>query len=154
MSAGRAFVTTTEAETRALGAQLGRAAQPGLVVLLRGDLGAGKTTLVQGFAGALPAHGPVRVKSPTYALCHAYPTTPRTWHADLYRLARVAEVEALGVLDAVEPADVLVVEWAERAQGMFPDALVVDLAVTGEDRRDVTMMATGPVSAEVLARIQ
>ena len=93
--------THNETETRELARRLASVTPPGGRVLLDGDLGAGKTTFTQGFVGGLTQLDVVRVKSPTYALCHAYKTSPRVWHADLYRLHGPDDVEMLGVFASV-----------------------------------------------------
>ena len=150
MSDGRRVVPLADANaTEALGGALGRALQPGSVLLLVGDLGAGKTTLVRGLVAALPSSGTVMVRSPTYALCHPYSTTPRVWHVDLYRLAGQADVEMLGLTEAADQDDVLVVEWADKALPVWPDAVRVNLDTAG-DGRTATVWATGPLSARVL----
>jgi len=115
---------------RALGRVLGEASLaeiPGpLLIALRGDLGAGKTTFVGGVLNAMGFTGPVR--SPTYTLVEPYEAATRTlYHLDLYRLAEPRDVEALGVRDLLTVDAVLLVEWPERAAGVLPDA---DLTVS------------------------
>jgi tRNA threonylcarbamoyladenosine biosynthesis protein TsaE len=145
--------TTSEAGTRGLGRALGRAMTPGSRLLLVGDLGAGKTALVRGVASGLEGGRAVRVKSPTYALCHVYPTTPRLWHADLYRITGAAELEALGVLDPVGPGDLLVVEWADRVPALLEDGVVVEIRVTGPAAREVAISARGALHHDVVDRL-
>lgn len=113
--------------TRRFGKLLAHAARPGLVVLLDGPLGAGKTTLVQGFANGIGATQPAA--SPSFVLAHHYPggRLP-VWHLDLYRIESAAEIDDLD-LDLYLPRDgVALIEWAERAMHLWPiDVLLVRL---------------------------
>ncbi|MBY0408307.1 MAG: tRNA (adenosine(37)-N6)-threonylcarbamoyltransferase complex ATPase subunit type 1 TsaE [Rickettsiales bacterium] len=122
-----------ENATRTLAQTLARAAQPGDCLLLRGDLGAGKTTFAQGFIRALaPA---ADVTSPTFNLVQTYPAHPATiWHFDLYRLKTPAELPEIGLEEALENG-ITLVEWPEIAEGHFPaHALTIQLAMHGEGR--------------------
>lgn len=98
----------SEAETRALGAQLAQQLKPGDIVRLEGPLGAGKTTLVRGLLEALGHEGPVR--SPTFNLLQAFDTDPPVLHADLYR---VASAEGTGLEDYLD-THIVLVEWPDR----------------------------------------
>lgn len=146
--------TTAADETRALGAAVGRAALPGTVVLLIGDLGAGKTVFAQGVARGLGTPGVVN--SPTFVLCNEHLGGRLTLqHADLYRLTSLQEVEELALYDAAQDAVVLV-EWPDRAEGALPpDHIVVEIEPGPPDGRpddrDIALEATGPLSAAVLA---
>ena len=105
--------TQSEEETRALGARLAQALQPGAVVCVCGPLGTGKTRLVQGLCEGLGV--PLEeVSSPTYAIVNTYEGRLPVFHVDLYRVADIEEVEATGLLDLM-PAGVSLVEWADRA---------------------------------------
>lgn len=105
------FRCETAEETRALGNSLGRHLKAGDVVLLSGQLGAGKTVVARGIAEALGA--PRWRGSPTFNLVHEYPTIPLLFHADLYRLSR-AEVEAVGLEEYAQEDSILLIEWPER----------------------------------------
>jgi len=127
--------TASPRQTRELGAAVAGALEPGDLLLLAGDLGAGKTTFTQGLARGLGVTGPVT--SPTFTLvrayrCHRGPV--RTlFHADLYRLDRLADVVDLGLGEMLEDDAVAVVEWGEAAAGVLgPDTLTVRLAVPEE----------------------
>jgi tRNA threonylcarbamoyladenosine biosynthesis protein TsaE len=127
---------TDEAATLAVGARLASLLQPGDVVTMTGDLGAGKTTLVRGLLQALGHEG--EVPSPSFAIVQPYEELdPPVWHADLYRLEDRSELAELG-LDSLGDS-VLVVEWPERAAaGAWPGALRLSLEITGPKRRRLT----------------
>jgi tRNA threonylcarbamoyladenosine biosynthesis protein TsaE len=134
---------------RAFGAELAASLTVGDVVLLHGDLGAGKTTLTQGIARALGIRGPVT--SPTFTLVseHRLPKPvrgiERLYHLDLYRLNDPDELESIGYEDYLAPEDgVSIIEWPERAGDWLPDrALIVEILPAGEDRRLVQLRRLG-----------
>jgi tRNA threonylcarbamoyladenosine biosynthesis protein TsaE len=125
-------VAPDAAATAGLGARLARVSRPGMVVLLRGPLGAGKTTLAIGFVAAL---GAAAATSPSFVLAHSYPNgTMPVWHLDFYRLDH-AEIEALDLAQYVSPAAVTLVEWPERTTYAWPeDRIEIDLEVAGTAR--------------------
>ena len=107
------FISHSPAETEALGERWGRAAQRGLVVGLSGDLGAGKTQLVKGFARGLGITA--RVHSPTFTLVNEYSGGRlKLFHLDLYRLETPEQIIAAGLDECLQPDGVAVIEWAER----------------------------------------
>ena len=122
------------AATERLGAQLGRTLLPGCIIYLRGDLGAGKTTLARGLLHGLGHRG--TVKSPTFTLVEPYELAGwRLFHWDLYRLGDPEELEYLGLRDQLDGEAVLLIEWPERGQGELPAADIdVALAYAGEGR--------------------
>jgi tRNA threonylcarbamoyladenosine biosynthesis protein TsaE len=108
------------AATRRLGATLARRLRPGDFVGLVGQLGAGKTTLVQGLVEALAPDE--RATSPTYTLLHEYETAPPVIHIDLYRLETYDELESIGYWDFVESgAAISCVEWVDQVPEAWPD---------------------------------
>lgn len=152
MSTGAAvaLLSADESVTEGVGDSLARAlpssAPRALCVHLRGDLGAGKTTLVRGFVRALGATGPVR--SPTYGLMEVYRLAPWTvLHLDLYRLRDPSEVLALGLRDHDRPHSVWLVEWPERGGAQLPPAdLQIDLEAAPSAHR-VTLRGHSPEGA-------
>ena len=130
--------THSEAETSAIGRTLAARLAPGSVVLLIGDLGAGKTALVRGLAEGLGV-SPDEVSSPTFTLIQEYRggRLPLL-HVDLYRLNDSREVEELG-LDELGANAALAIEWAERLPRTPPGAIRVTLEHAGETARRVTV---------------
>jgi tRNA threonylcarbamoyladenosine biosynthesis protein TsaE len=134
--------TLSEEETIAAGGRLGRTLQPGHVVLLYGDLGAGKTAFVRGLAGGIGAN-PEDVSSPTFTIVQEYPgSTATLYHVDLYRL-EPAEVDDLGLEDLVAGEGIVAIEWAERWKGRPGGSGVVEVSIEddGEDRRRIRITA-------------
>ena len=153
MSTANRFLTTTTsvARTRALGRRLARLLRPGDVVLLQGQLGAGKTAMAQGIGAGLKVES--TVSSPTFVLLarHEGPRG-RLYHADLYRLTEVEEVADLA-LDAEAQDGILLVEWPERGLDALPaeHLLVVLDPVEGErNHRRITIVARGARYERVL----
>ena len=143
------FLPDTDA-TEALGQALARTRPAVAVVHLRGDLGAGKSTLARALLRALGVAGAIR--SPTYTLVERYPVEGgEAWHLDLYRIGDAGELEFLG-LD--EGAAVLwLVEWPERGGAALPRAdLQVDLSVEGNGRA-ARLMAASPQGQQWLERV-
>jgi tRNA threonylcarbamoyladenosine biosynthesis protein TsaE len=131
-------LTRSESETEALARALAETLQAGDVVLLSGDLGAGKTTFVRGLAEGLGID-PREVSSPTFTIVHEYRGEGLTlYHADLYRLERAATddlgLEEIGVKDGV-----LAIEWPDRLSHQLPGARVVRLEVVNDSSRRITI---------------
>lgn len=123
----------TVEDTRAIGAALAQLLQPGDAVALTGELGAGKTTFVQGVARGLGVTG--TVGSPTFTLVREYHGRLTVQHADVYRLDRVQDVLDLGFEEMTDDA-VLIVEWGDAVEGLLPaEHLSIELTVPGEDER-------------------
>lgn len=140
----------SEKDTEKLAGRLAASLPGGSLILLRGPLGAGKTTLVRYLARALGFGG--RVTSPTYTLMHTYPT-PRgnLLHVDVYRLPEAAAVYDLGFEEARETAYLTVVEWGDPAD--FPGALEINIEPSGEDSRRVTLVAHSPALQKLASEL-
>ena len=111
----RDFTTYSAEETVALGCTLASQLCPPKLVLLRGDLGAGKTTLVKGIAAAFQAASEDDVTSPTFTLIHEYRgPDANLFHIDLYRIDTPRELETLGLDDLISDKSVLLIEWGEK----------------------------------------
>lgn len=141
----------TRRSTIRLARRLAPHLSPGDLVILSGELGAGKTFLVRALTRSLGLSERVRVTSPTFSLVHEHDTTPPIAHADLYRLNKDSEVRDLGLVHQRDDGRLLLVEWGEPwIDVLGGDALVVGL-VLGPRRAQIR--ATGPRSGQVLARL-
>jgi tRNA threonylcarbamoyladenosine biosynthesis protein TsaE len=133
------FTTHSADETIALGRQLAARLTPPKIVLLRGDLGAGKTTLVKGIAEGLRAAAQEDVTSPTFTLVHEYRGTEASlFHIDLYRVDTLRQLETLGLDDLISETSVLLIEWGEKFE-RFARERDVEIALErlGEDDRRI-----------------
>jgi tRNA threonylcarbamoyladenosine biosynthesis protein TsaE len=138
--------------TRALGARLGAAAEPGDVIALVGPLGAGKTELARGIARGLAVEE--RIASPTFVLVAEHPGRVPLFHVDCYRLAGAADALAAGILDERSADGVTVIEWAERLGPALPPGhleIVIDGA--GDEPRSLVLRATDARHARLLEAV-
>jgi tRNA threonylcarbamoyladenosine biosynthesis protein TsaE len=129
------LVTTTEDETSAAGERLAAHLKAGDVVLLYGDLGAGKTAFVRGLARGLGANVD-EVSSPTFTLVQEYQGRVTLYHVDLYRL-EPPEIDDLGLEELVCGDGIVAIEWAERWRGRPDDVIEVRLEDLGDERRRI-----------------
>lgn len=120
MSSVLRFKSSSDEETRRLGTELARVLPESGVVLLIGELGAGKTTLAQGIVAGRGAARAEDVTSPTFTLIHEYGDPVRVYHADLYRLDTAEQVRRLGLEDLFEQPALVLIEWGERFPELLP----------------------------------
>ncbi len=132
-------ITHSAEETIAFGRSLAAEMYPPVIVLLRGDLGTGKTTLVKGIAEGFGAARAEDVTSPTFTLVHEYRGPHITlYHIDLYRIDTQRELETLGLDDLLAPNCILLIEWGEKFPGLRRDQnLEITLERTGETERRI-----------------
>lgn len=137
----REFTTSSPEETIALGRELAGMLTPPKLVLLRGDLGAGKTTLVKGIAQAFEAASEDDVTSPTFTLIHEYHGAKAIlYHIDLYRVDTQRELDTLGLDDLMGENSILLIEWGEKFPRFVQDRDVeIALESTGEERRKLVV---------------
>jgi tRNA threonylcarbamoyladenosine biosynthesis protein TsaE len=139
----REFTTHSAEDTVTLGRTLKGFLAPPKIVLLRGDLGAGKTTLVKGIAAAFEAAEEEEVTSPTFTLVHEYRGPAATlYHIDLYRIDTPRELDTLALDDLVGENSVLLIEWGEKF-ARFQKERDVEIALerVGENQRRIVLLA-------------
>lgn len=137
----RQTITNSAEETVALGRKLAAELSPPLLVLLRGDLGAGKTTLVKGIAEGFQAASADDVTSPTFTLVHEY-RGPRVtlYHIDLYRIETQSQLETLGLDDLIAENSILLIEWGEKFPHLQRDSnFEIALERVGETERSIQL---------------
>jgi len=146
--------TRNAEETRDLGRRIGALLQPGEVVLLRGELGAGKTVLVQGIARGIGIDDPVT--SPTFTLIHEYGSSDCPLiHVDLYRLEKPEDLESIGLEEMFDGLSVVVVEWSERMGRLTPaEYLLVQIRAEEGDRRRILLEARGGRYEHLIERLR
>jgi len=138
VASGAGVVTASEEETRAVARELAATLTSGDVVLLAGDLGAGKTTFVKGLAAGLGID-PEEVSSPTFTLLHEYRGGRLTlYHADLYRLDKTA-TDDLGLEETGVRDGVLAIEWPDRLTHDLPGARLIRLEIVDDALRRITI---------------
>lgn len=136
--------STSLVDTHAIAAAVARLVRAGDVVILAGDMGAGKTAFAQGFGAALGVTD--HITSPTYNLVHSHPAGKLTLHhADLYRLSTQHEVADLALAELAEADGIVLIEWGDVVAGSFGDHLLVQLTADDEvdDARDVQVTGVG-----------
>lgn len=149
----RSCSTASAEETRAIGRQIGRAARPGDVILLVGDLGAGKTVFVQGVGEGLGVEEPVN--SPTFVLLREYHGRLTVYHYDLYRLGNVEQTVTREWEEFLYGDGVSLVEWADLADGLLPsEHLLLEFAIESETNRVLKLTGAGPRHLELLSMVQ
>jgi len=112
------MMTRSPSDARRLGKQIGVACGPGSTIALTGELGCGKTTIIQGLALGLGVPENHYITSPTFTLINEYPGRHPLYHVDLYRLADPEEIEDIGIYDLLGGEGIVAIEWADRLPGL------------------------------------
>lgn len=145
--------TSNLQETQALARRLGEIARPGMLLLLEGPLGAGKTSFVQGLARGLEITD--TVNSPTFTLLKEYHGRLPLFHFDLYRLGAPEELWELGFEEYLTAGGVCAVEWGERALPLLPqDYLHIRLDYAGETQRSLSFFGAGETHSKIVEELR
>ena len=131
-------------QTRQLGRRIGRGINQPLIIALMGDLGSGKTAWVQGLAQGLEVPAGYYITSPTFTLINEYPGRLPLFHADLYRLETVRDLEDIGLEELYYEQGVLAIEWADKlSENPADDYLNLRFEIIDDDRRKIRLIANG-----------
>jgi len=146
------FQSANAEATQALGRALGQLARGGDFVACSGPLGAGKTTLIQGFAEGIGVGQDYYVRSPTFTLMQEYHGRLPLYHFDFYRLSHDDEVWDIGFEDYLEAGGVMIVEWADKFPAVLPAArLDLCIEITAAEQRCIEWTAMHPCHAHYLS---
>ena len=147
------IVSLSEAQTQEIGTCLGRLLGQPALILLQGDLGAGKTVLARGIARGLGVDPQVPITSPTFTLMNHYPARLDLYHFDLYRLSCADELVELGFDDYAYGQGVALVEWPEKLENPELSGLWIDIERLDEQRRKLQLRGRGRRHCQLLERL-
>ncbi|MBE9487001.1 MAG: tRNA (adenosine(37)-N6)-threonylcarbamoyltransferase complex ATPase subunit type 1 TsaE [Chloroflexi bacterium] len=148
------FISASEAQTLELGIQLGRLLEQPALILLQGDLGAGKSVLARGIARGLGVDPRTPITSPTFTMMNHYSARLDLYHFDLYRLSNPDELIELGFDDFAFGQGVALVEWPERLNNHEIPGLWIVLENLGEDSRKIILTGRGEVAMQLFDRLR
>ncbi len=138
------FETKSPSGTVRIGKRMGRYLQPGDVVALVGELGAGKTQFIKGLAAGLEVKDPRHVSSPSFTLINEYQGRIPLYHIDLFRLKGERETDELGLEEYLGAEGVTAIEWADRAPSLLPkEMLFIRISYTGKNTRSLEVTGQG-----------
>ena len=150
----REILTHSSEETIQLGRDLGAQLKPPVLVLLSGELGAGKTTLTKGIVSGTGAVGEDEVTSPTFTLVHRYGSGSRIYHVDLYRIGDSQDLETLGLEDVLSEPGVVLVEWPDRLSLRTDWPVIrINLEHVAEDTRRIVIRDNAGILAGADSRL-
>ena len=154
MTSDISIITCSHEETGLFGEFLGGIIPEGTVLTLDGDLGSGKTTLVQGLAKGLGISEKYYITSPTYTLIHEYWGRCRFFHVDLYRLTNPLELDELGFEEIISGDGVVAIEWPDKLpQNYLATCLAIKIDMMDEDIRKITISSCGLENKDLIGKI-
>lgn len=132
------YLSHSESESIEIAQQFAATLKAGTLILLHGDLGAGKTLFTRGIVSRFDAA--VTATSPTFSLVNVYPTQPTIYHLDLYRIQSDADLIDLGFAEYLEAGGIVIVEWGEKCEHLLPERFVrITMSPTGADSREIVI---------------
>ncbi len=154
MSGKVVFQTKSASETIRVGKRIGGLLQPGDVVALVGELGAGKTQFIKGLATGAGVGNPTYVSSPSFTLINEYPGKVPFHHIDLFRLESQKEAEGLGLEDYFQGGGITAIEWADKIPSLLPEEILsIYIVYTGKNTRSIEMKGKGKRYDELLNEV-
>jgi tRNA threonylcarbamoyladenosine biosynthesis protein TsaE len=156
MSSNQIQITTNSAnQTYNLGQKIGSLIHTATVIALSGDLGSGKTTLIQGIARGLEVPEKYYITSPTFTLINQYPGRLPLFHVDLYRIEDPDALDDIGIYDILQENGVIAIEWADKLDAIaLSEYIAVDLKFVNTDSRKIKLIAYGLKENDLLKKLK
>jgi tRNA threonylcarbamoyladenosine biosynthesis protein TsaE len=148
------IISNSLAKTHELGKKIGAKLEPGNVIRLIGDLGSGKTSLVQGIAQGLDVSSEYYITSPTFTLINEYPGRYTFYHVDLYRLEDTVDFEDIGLLDILFDDGVVAIEWAEKLTEELKNPITIQLSIIDDHSRKIHIISSEPNLIDYLKKLE
>ncbi|MCU0615001.1 MAG: tRNA (adenosine(37)-N6)-threonylcarbamoyltransferase complex ATPase subunit type 1 TsaE [Desulfobacterales bacterium] len=141
-------------QTQELGKKIGARLEAGTVIRLIGDLGSGKTSMVQGIAQGLDVSPEYYITSPTFTLINEYPGRHTFYHVDLYRLGDTVDFEDIGLLDILFDEGVVAIEWAEKLTEELKNPITIKLSIIDDHSRKIHIVSFEPKIVDFLKKLE
>jgi tRNA threonylcarbamoyladenosine biosynthesis protein TsaE len=148
------IISNSLSQTHELGKKIGAKLEPGTVIRLIGDLGSGKTSLVQGIAQGLDVSSEYYITSPTFTLINEYPGRYTFYHVDLYRLEDTVDFEDIGLLDILFDDGVVAIEWAEKLTEELKNPITIQLNIIDDHSRKIHIISSEPNLIDYLKKLE
>ncbi len=149
------ITTTASKQTQDLGRKIGSLIQSATIIALSGDLGSGKTTLIQGISAGLDVPADYYITSPTYTLINQYPGRLPLFHVDLYRIENPESLHDIGLYDILQENAVIALEWAERLdRSTLTEYIFIEMEFVSDNSRKLTLTASGLKENDLLKRLE
>lgn len=148
------IISNSLAQTHEIGKKIGAKLEAGAVVRLIGDLGSGKTSIVQGIAQGLDVSSEYYITSPTFTLINEYPGRHTFYHVDLYRLGNCIDFEDIGLLDILFDDGVVAIEWAEKLTEETKNAITIQLSILDDHTRKIRIVSSEPKIIDFLKKLE
>ncbi len=140
-------------QTHEIGKKIGARLEAGTVIRLIGDLGSGKTTMVQGIAQGLDVSPEYYITSPTFTLINEYPGRHTFYHVDLYRLEDTVDFEDIGLLDILFDEGVVAIEWAEKLSEELKNPITIQMSIIDDHSRKIHVISFEPKIIDFLKKL-
>ena len=147
------YISTSEKQTQLLGQAIARFVTKDSLLLLKGDLGTGKTTLTQSIVKEIDSS--IKVKSPTFVIAHEYRSELLIYHVDLYRIEDEIDFYDIGILELIREDTLCIIEWPDKFIDMLPQAyIIIDIEIVDDVSRVFRFLSKGTIHDKILMNIQ